>query len=88
MKISLILILYFIIIRDPRTDLHYYKDIDQFASVTHGYVGADLESLVKEAALVSLHRKIELQKESPDNRSVPPRVCKEGKSHHTYQHHY
>jgi SpoVK/Ycf46/Vps4 family AAA+-type ATPase len=46
--------------------------------VTHGYVGADLESLVKEAALVALHRKIELQKKSPENQNITPRVCKEG----------
>jgi SpoVK/Ycf46/Vps4 family AAA+-type ATPase len=51
--------------------------------VTHGYVGADLESLVKEAALKALHRKIELQKKlnannDSSNTHSSPRVCKEG----------
>eukprot|EP00026_Physarum_polycephalum_P002288 Phypoly_transcript_02294.p1 GENE.Phypoly_transcript_02294~~Phypoly_transcript_02294.p1 ORF type:complete len:833 (+),score=116.63 Phypoly_transcript_02294:34-2532(+) len=53
------------------------EDIEHFANVTHGYVGADLESLVKEAALVALHRKIELQKQSSESHNIPPYVCKE-----------
>lgn len=51
-------------------------DIAHVASVTHGYVGADLESLVKESALKSLHRKIAIQKQT--NQIVSPIVSKEG----------
>lgn len=42
--------------------------LDEFASVTHGFVGADLQSLCKEAAMRSLRRilpKIDLEKEIP-----------------------
>lgn len=43
-------------------------DIEHFASVTHGFVGADLSALVKEAAMVVLRRllpDLKLDKEEP-----------------------
>src|SRR5947209_8158014 len=45
-------------------------NLDQFAKVTHGFVGADLESLAKEAAMRSLRRilpDIDLEKEKIPN---------------------
>ncbi|MBI5553315.1 MAG: AAA family ATPase [Candidatus Diapherotrites archaeon] len=47
-------------------------DMDYFASVTHGFVGADLESLTKEAAMKALRRylpEINLEEET-----IPPEV--------------
>lgn len=41
-------------------------DLDYFASITHGFVGADLEALAKESAMKALRRylpKIDLEKE-------------------------
>ncbi|MFH1053202.1 MAG: CDC48 family AAA ATPase [Candidatus Woesearchaeota archaeon] len=51
-------------------------DLDQISSVTHGFVGADLESLAKEAAMVVLRRllpKIELK----ENEDLSEEVLKE-----------
>ncbi len=47
-------------------------NLDEFADITHGFVGADLEALCKEAAMNALRRvlpKIDLEEES-----IPPEV--------------
>jgi len=51
-------------------------DLDQLASVTHGFVGADLSALAKEAAMVVLRRllpKLNLK----ENEEIPEEVLKE-----------
>jgi len=51
-------------------------DLDKLASVTHGFVGADLESLAKESAMVVLRRvlpKLELK----EDEEIPEEVLKE-----------
>jgi transitional endoplasmic reticulum ATPase len=48
-------------------------DLEAFASVTHGFVGADISALVKEAAMVVLRRvlpELELDKEEPIPKEV------------------
>ena len=48
------------------------KMLDDFANITHGFVGADIEALCKEAAMNALRRvlpKIDLEEES-----VPPEI--------------
>ncbi len=47
-------------------------DLDHFANVTHGFVGADLEALAKEAAMSAL-RKI-LPEIKLDEKAIPPEV--------------
>ncbi|MFH0835257.1 MAG: AAA family ATPase, partial [Candidatus Micrarchaeota archaeon] len=49
--------------------------LDEFAAVTHGFVGADLQSLAKEAAMRSLRRllpKIDLEADE-----IPPKILSE-----------
>ncbi len=51
-------------------------DLDYLASITHGFVGADLSSLAKETAMVVLRRilpKLELK----ENEEIPEEVLKE-----------
>ncbi len=55
-------------------------DIDYLASKTHGFVGADLSALAKEAAIRALRRylpKIEIDKEIPDEILKEIRVTKD-----------
>ncbi len=47
-------------------------DIKKIASITHGYTGADLSSLVKEAAMKSI-RKI-IPKINMDKKAIPPEI--------------
>jgi transitional endoplasmic reticulum ATPase len=47
-------------------------DLDKIAAVTHGFVGADLEALTKEAAMNVLRRN--LQKIKLDDESIPQEV--------------
>ena len=50
-------------------------NLDELASVTHGFVGADLEALSKEAAMSVLRKllpKMRLDAEEP----IPPEVLK------------
>ncbi|MEM4326591.1 MAG: CDC48 family AAA ATPase [Candidatus Diapherotrites archaeon] len=47
-------------------------DLDYFASITHGFVGADLEALVKEAAMKALRRY--LPKINLDEETIPAEV--------------
>src|SRR3989442_1270814 len=54
-------------------------NLDQFAKVTHGFVGADLESLAKEAAMRSLRRilpDIDLEKEKIQNEILQKIIIK------------
>jgi transitional endoplasmic reticulum ATPase len=54
---------------------HNAVDLDYFASITHGFVGADLEALTKEAAMKALRRylpKIDLEEEQ-----IPPEVLED-----------
>ncbi|VVB77704.1 VCP-like ATPase [uncultured archaeon] len=51
-------------------------DLDQLASVTHGFVGADINALAKEAAMIVLRRllpKLDLK----ENEEIPEEVLKE-----------
>ncbi|MEM4390347.1 MAG: CDC48 family AAA ATPase [Candidatus Diapherotrites archaeon] len=47
-------------------------DLDYFASITHGFVGADLDALVKEAAMKALRRY--LPKINLDEETIPAEV--------------
>lgn len=47
-------------------------DLDYLASITHGFVGADLESFAKEAAMKALRRY--LPKINLDEQTIPPEV--------------
>ena len=51
-------------------------DLDKIASMTHGYTGADLAALVKEAAMNALRRFIKSGKIDM-NKPIPPKVLKE-----------
>jgi len=51
-------------------------DLEELASRTHGFVGADLESLAKEAAMVVLRRNIHKFK-MDDDEEIPDEVLKE-----------
>ena len=56
-------------------------DLDKLASVTHGFVGADISALTKEAAMIVLRRllpKLELKEDEP----IPEEVLKELKVCH------
>jgi len=49
------------------------RDLDKIASITHGFVGADLSSLAKEAAMVVLRRvlpDLKLDKDEPISKEV------------------
>jgi len=48
-------------------------DLDHFANVTHGFVGADLEALAKEAAMSAL-RKILPRIKLEEEKAIPPEV--------------
>ncbi len=55
-----------------KADKAKFVNLDYFASITHGFVGADLEALAKEAAMKALRRylpKIDLEEEK-----IPPEV--------------
>jgi len=57
-------------------------DLDALASVTHGFVGADIASLAKEAAMIVLRKvlpKLELKEDEP----IPEEVLKELKVVHS-----
>jgi len=47
-------------------------DLDRYANITHGFVGADLEALVKEAAMSALRRI--LPKIKLEEKLIPPEV--------------
>jgi len=51
-------------------------DLDKLAAMTNGYTGADLEALVKEAAMAALRRFIESRKVDL-TKPLPPEVLKE-----------
>ncbi|MEM0173038.1 MAG: CDC48 family AAA ATPase [Sulfolobaceae archaeon] len=52
-------------------------DLDRIAEVTHGFTGADIAALVKEAALSALRRFIREGKIKIDEPTIPPEVLKE-----------
>ncbi|MEM4368288.1 MAG: CDC48 family AAA ATPase, partial [Candidatus Anstonellales archaeon] len=55
-------------------------DLDELANITHGYTGADLNSLVKEAAMMTLRRilpDLDLEKEIPPEIINSLKVTKE-----------
>ncbi|WP_297458098.1 CDC48 family AAA ATPase [Thermococcus sp.] len=51
--------------------------LDEIAERTHGFVGADLAALAREAAMVVLRRLINEGKISPDQERIPPEVLQE-----------
>jgi transitional endoplasmic reticulum ATPase len=51
-------------------------DLDELATKTHGFVGADLESLAKEAAMVVLRRNIH-KFNLEEDKEIPPEVLNE-----------
>ena len=51
-------------------------DLDKLASITHGFVGADLQALAKEAAMVVL-RKIIPKIPAEENKEIPEALLKE-----------
>lgn len=51
---------------------HKEVDLDYFASITHGFVGADLEALTKEAAMKALRRY--LPKMNLEEEQIPPEI--------------
>ncbi|BAD84858.1 CDC48/VCP homolog, AAA superfamily [Thermococcus kodakarensis KOD1] len=53
------------------------KMLDELAEVTHGFVGADLAALAREAAMVVLRRLIKEGKISPEQERIPPEVLQE-----------
>ena len=56
-------------------------DLDKLASITHGFVGADISALAKEAAMVVLRRllpKLDLK----EDEEIPEEVLKELKVKH------
>jgi transitional endoplasmic reticulum ATPase len=50
-------------------------DLDKLASVTHGFVGADLSSLAKEAAM-SVLRKVLLKVDLKEDKEIPEEILK------------
>ncbi len=48
--------------------------LDEFASVTYGFVGADLQALCKEAAMKSLRRMLESGEIDLDDKEIPVKV--------------
>jgi len=50
-------------------------DLDKYASVTHGFVGADLSSLAKEAAMNVL-RKVLLKVDLKEDKEIPEEILK------------
>ncbi|ASJ00436.1 CDC48 family AAA ATPase [Thermococcus gorgonarius] len=53
------------------------KMLERIAEKTHGFVGADLAALAREAAMVVLRRLIEEGKISPEQERIPPEVLQE-----------
>ncbi|ANF21927.1 CDC48 family AAA ATPase [Thermococcus piezophilus] len=53
------------------------KMLDELAEKTHGFVGADLAALAREAAMVVLRRLIKEGKISPEQERIPPEVLQE-----------
>jgi len=51
--------------------------LDEIAEKTHGFVGADLAALAREAAMVVLRRLINEGKISPEHERIPPEVLGE-----------
>ena len=51
--------------------------LDEIAEKTHGFVGADLAALAREAAMVVLRRLINEGKVSPEQERIPPEVLQE-----------
>ncbi len=47
-------------------------DLDKLAEMTHGYTGADLAALVKEAAMIRLRRAIESKEIDIEQPEIPP----------------
>ena len=53
------------------------KMLEEIADKTHGFVGADLAALAREAAMVVLRRLINEGKISPEQERIPPEVLQE-----------
>jgi len=53
------------------------KMLEEIADKTHGFVGADLAALAREAAMVVLRRLISEGKISPEQEKIPPEVLQE-----------
>jgi len=53
------------------------KMLEEIAEKTHGFVGADLAALAREAAMVVLRRLIKEGKISPEQEKIPPEVLQE-----------
>ncbi|WP_297419616.1 AAA family ATPase, partial [Thermococcus sp.] len=53
------------------------KMLEEIAEITHGFVGADLAALAREAAMVVLRRLIKEGKVSPEHEQIPPEVLQE-----------
>ncbi len=51
--------------------------LEEIAEITHGFVGADLAALAREAAMVVLRRLIKEGKVSPEHEQIPPEVLQE-----------
>ncbi len=51
--------------------------LDRIADKTHGFVGADLAALAREAAMVVLRRLIKEGRVSPEHERIPPEVLQE-----------
>ncbi len=52
-------------------------DLDQLASVTHGFVGADINALAKEAAMVVLRKILPKIGDLKDDEEIPEEILKE-----------
>ena len=60
----------------PRDKDGHWKEIDHFAEITHGFVGADLAALAREAAMSALRRYLpEIDLDEP----IPPKLLQEMK---------
>ena len=53
------------------------KMLEEIAEKTHGFVGADLAALAREAAMVVLRRLINEGKINPEHEKIPPEVLQE-----------
>ena len=60
----------------PRDKDGHWKEIDYFAEITHGFVGADLAALARESAMSALRRYLpEIDLDEP----IPPKLLQEMK---------
>ena len=60
----------------PRDKDGHWKEIDHFAEITHGFVGADLAALARESAMSALRRYLpEIDLDEP----IPPKLLQEMK---------